>query len=320
MKQVDPHHPLIRLLTKNPISLIFYNTYSFFYWFPRKKVLYDHPWTLFRNSTVEWLAWYQLPHTLPPYRYLDSGYPDDFFCYGLPGNTLPLGNWDPFCFSQVQRSVVRKYRESEVKHGRIAMLACVGYLLQEAWHPLYPHIGGMAMTHMEQLRDLSCQDSALCRLADQAWAMDGLATWPVDYYLLVTSFMLVEVKSFLKNWTRWKASDYKHQYVSNIGLGNLKEDYEVGDLHFDPLKLMPDEEEDRKWITEVELNHGRLAMVGFVGMLGQEYLTGQPVASTLYGGQVLAGLLGILAIPFGAFGGIGEIFQTVQTKLSSSTF
>eukprot|EP01039_Chlorochromonas_danica_P007028 gene7028-7772_t len=263
MKQVDPHHPLIRLLTKNPISLIFYNTYSFFYWFPRKKVLYDHPWTLFRNSTVEWLAWYQLPHTLPPYRYLDSGYPDDFFCYGLPGNTLPLGNWDPFCFSQ---------------------------------------------------------DSALCRLADQAWAMDGLATWPVDYYLLVTSFMLVEVKSFLKNWTRWKASDYKHQYVSNIGLGNLKEDYEVGDLHFDPLKLMPDEEEDRKWITEVELNHGRLAMVGFVGMLGQEYLTGQPVASTLYGGQVLAGLLGILAIPFGAFGGIGEIFQTVQTKLSSSTF
>ena len=30
------------------------------------------------------------------YLLIGEGYPDDFFCYGLPGNTLPLGNWDPW--------------------------------------------------------------------------------------------------------------------------------------------------------------------------------------------------------------------------------
>ena len=32
------------------------------------------------------------------------------------------------------------------------MVACVGFLVQEALHPLHNEIGGMAMTHMQQVR------------------------------------------------------------------------------------------------------------------------------------------------------------------------
>lgn len=127
--------------------------YSFFYWFPRKNLPYDHPWVLFKNSTTEFFQWYQLPHNLPPYRYLGEDHPEDFFCWGLPGNTLPLGDWDPAGLQQVTPKVVKKYRESELKHGRIAMLACVGFITQENFHPLHENIGGLAITHMQQLRD-----------------------------------------------------------------------------------------------------------------------------------------------------------------------
>ena len=34
-------------LSNNPIANIFKNTYSFFYWLPRKNIPFDTPWKLF---------------------------------------------------------------------------------------------------------------------------------------------------------------------------------------------------------------------------------------------------------------------------------
>ena len=97
-------------LIRIPLVRAVYNTYDFWYWLPRRNLPYDRPWKLLRNNTAELLAYFQFPHNLPPYRYLGTDHPDDFFCFGLPGNTLPLGDWDPWGLQQVSEKVVRKYR------------------------------------------------------------------------------------------------------------------------------------------------------------------------------------------------------------------
>ena len=53
------------------------------------------------------------------------------------GSSAPLGFFDPFGFSKTDMKTLRKYRESELKHGRVAMLAVFGVLTQEKFHPLY---------------------------------------------------------------------------------------------------------------------------------------------------------------------------------------
>ena len=152
---------IVKALGKNPVARIVTNSYSFFWNFPKKNMPFDTPWVFLRNSSAEFISWYQFPHNLPPYRYVgeEMGFRSDMFAYGLPGNTLPLGNWDPFGFQCVDKKMLLKYRESELKHGRLAMLACVGFVIQEISHPMHKDIGGMAITHMAQLQHLSDRSS-----------------------------------------------------------------------------------------------------------------------------------------------------------------
>lgn len=55
----------------------------------------------------------------------------------LVGATAPLGFFDPLGLSKTDDATLYKYREAELKHGRIAMLAVFGWLVQEKFHPLY---------------------------------------------------------------------------------------------------------------------------------------------------------------------------------------
>jgi hypothetical protein len=55
----------------------------------------------------------------------------------LVGSSAPLGFFDPLGFSKTDAATLAKYRESELKHGRTAMLAVLGWLTQERFHPFY---------------------------------------------------------------------------------------------------------------------------------------------------------------------------------------
>lgn len=61
------------------------------------------------------------------------------FAKALPGACAPLGFWDPlgFCAGDATEARIRFYREVEVKHGRVAMLAALGFVVAEQFHPLW---------------------------------------------------------------------------------------------------------------------------------------------------------------------------------------
>ena len=55
---------------------------------------------------------------------------------------------------------------------------------------------------------------------------------------------------------------------------SIRDDYENGDLGFDPLRLKPESAEEFKELQTKELNNGRLAMLAVAGMVAQELATG----------------------------------------------
>jgi hypothetical protein len=79
------------------------------------------------------------------------------FCAGLPGATAPMGKFDPFgACAKISIEEIKRYRESEVTHGRVAMLATLGYLVGENFHPLFGGvISGPANTHLAQVQEVA---------------------------------------------------------------------------------------------------------------------------------------------------------------------
>ena len=67
------------------------------------------------------------------------------FAKTLPGITAPLGFFDPagFCSNDngaegtATEGKIRFYREVEIKHCRVAMLAAIGFPYAEGNHPLF---------------------------------------------------------------------------------------------------------------------------------------------------------------------------------------
>merc|ERR1711869_111349 len=165
----------------------------------------------------------------------------------LAGITAPMGFFDPIGFSTtVTGGKLLFYREVELKHGRVAMLASLGILVGEKFHPLF---GG----------DIDVPSY----LAFQQTPLE--AFWPA----VVAAIAIPEVFSV---FTFNEPSDY---FQGGPSLWTMKEGHVPGDLGFDPLGLKPKDPEEFKEMQTKELNNGRLAMIAAAGMIAQEYVTGQ---------------------------------------------
>ncbi|CAM9638762.1 unnamed protein product [Discosporangium mesarthrocarpum] len=168
----------------------------------------------------------------------------------LPGTPFPDGAvWDPLGFStKNDPETIKKFREAELKHGRVAMLAAVGILVAESFHPLFlgPDYIGPAVDHFQEIT----------------------ARFPAFWVAATTGIAFIEYQAITQGWG---------EVDSTTGTGNLKPEYTPGDLGFDPLGLNPEDPEALKTMQTKELNNGRLAMIGVAGMLVQELVDSQSI-------------------------------------------
>merc|ERR1712232_59706 len=83
---------------------------------------------------------------------------DSFTVENMPGAVAPLGLFDPLGFAaKADENTLKRYREAEVTHGRVAMLAVIGFLVGEAVEGssflFDAQISGPAISHFEQIPD-----------------------------------------------------------------------------------------------------------------------------------------------------------------------
>jgi len=147
---------------------------------------------------------------------------------GYPGSCAPLGFFDPFGFTKdASPETIKKYREAELKHGRVAMLACAGMITADKWHPFF---GG--------------KNSANPLLA--------LTETPkLGWLQILTFIMFIEVIGILNS----RLPDYQPGNFLGTSQWEMDETWDSYQLK--------------------ELNNGRLAMFGAIGMLVGSYITGK---------------------------------------------
>lgn len=163
------------------------------------------------------------------------------------GSFPPLGFFDPLGFStDIPEGRLLFFREVELKHSRLCMLASLGFIVQEKFAPLLganPDI-------------------------PSAFAGSGVVPLQQGFWAAVSIAMLaVEINS-IKWYDQDKSLAVPPKY-------EMKADRVPGDYGYDPMGLKPKTEADLISMQNKELANGRLAMIAITGMLAQELVTGQ---------------------------------------------
>merc|ERR1719247_2230389 len=172
------------------------------------------------------------------------------FCFGLPGAIAPAGEFDPANLLDGQsKEEVFRWREAELTHGRVGMLASAGFLVQEGFHPLFSGDNGPAIEQIPQL---------------PPWLWFGMTL----------GVGIAESLRIQKGWQNPYDGPERSQNEFT-----LKGEYYPGDLAFDPLGLAPEDPAEFRLMQERELSHGRLAMFAAAGFLAQEAVTGKTWAA-----------------------------------------
>jgi hypothetical protein len=171
---------------------------------------------------------------------------------GMAGVTAPMGFFDPLGFTSevvfnesgtfgvpVSKGKLLFYREVELKHGRVGMLAALGILVGEKFHPLF---GG----------DIDVPSY----VAFQQTPLQSF--WPA----VVAAIAVPEMYSV-----------FSFNRPGEGELWTIQDTHQSGNLGWDPLGLKPKDAAGFKEMQNKELNNGRLAMLAAAGMIAQELVT-----------------------------------------------
>jgi len=160
--------------------------------------------------------------------------------------SIMIGNkgFDPLnCATNI--ITLRRYREAELKHGRLAMLASVGWPLSEKYHPYLSNL-----INKENLLAVGGKAPSLLN--------GGLEKInPAFFMMIIILSTTIESLAISKKYDK---------------------DIIPGDLAFDPLKLYSTKDVKTKRELELkELNNGRLAMIAITYYVISEFITKMPI-------------------------------------------
>tara|TARA_A100001015_G_scaffold312707_1_gene418429 strand:- start:10731 stop:11297 length:567 start_codon:yes stop_codon:yes gene_type:complete len=155
----------------------------------------------------------------------------------IVGSTPPIENFDPLGFSKNEQNALL-YREAELKHGRLAMISAL----------CFPLIEGS--THQPAIHQFS--------------------NLPANSQLGIVGLMFIsEFSSMVRGWK----NPFDKSSTSNYF--KIAKNYQPGDFGFSTgLDLESDE---GKTLLNKELNNGRLAMIGVLGMMAQELVSNKAI-------------------------------------------
>jgi len=158
------------------------------------------------------------------------------------GVQAPVGFWDPLGFAaEGSAADFRRRRVTEIKHGRVSMIACIGYIVPE-----YFKFPGYLAPHLKlEFSDIPNGLAALSKVPSAGWAQ-------IFFFC-----GLVEIGVFADDPSR-APGDFERGGVLGVPNGS------------GPMQ----DEEARKRKLSAEIANGRLAMVSIIGMFFQDGLTG----------------------------------------------
>lgn len=157
----------------------------------------------------------------------------------LDGTLAGDAGFDPFGFAKDQASLMQ-YREAEIKHARLAMLAAAGWPMSELFNQKFASTFGAPSIVDATDRAPSVLNGGLGKISPVYWVACLVGAAAIEAY----------------------------------GFSQAKKaDYFPGNLGFDPLGLYPKDAEGQRRLQTNEVKNGRLAMIAITAFAFQEFVS-----------------------------------------------
>lgn len=157
----------------------------------------------------------------------------------LDGSLVGDVGFDPLGFSKTKEDLLN-YREAEIKHARLAMLAAAGWPMSELLDAKIAYKLSLTPVVDATYRAPSILNGGLSRIPPAYW---------------VFCFILTGIVEVIAAGEKYKPG------------------YMPGNLGFDPIGLYPKDPPGQERMQLAELKNGRLAMIAIVGFAAQEFVT-----------------------------------------------
>jgi len=158
----------------------------------------------------------------------------------LDGSMAGDVGFDPLGFGKSPMDLT-SYREAEIKHARLAMLAAAGWPISELFDKKIASLFNLPPVLDATNRVPSVLNGGMEKISLKYWGACLALAAVIDVY---QTFFL-----------------------------SSRKEYSPGDLGFDPFGLYPKGEEGRKRMQTAEIKNGRLAMIAITAFAAQEFVT-----------------------------------------------